>query len=147
MLRAVLDINVLLSALIAFRGPSRHILVAWRAGRFVHCTSDHIINGLVRRAFAPDVLRRFPDLPAPTRELETILRTTAVLIPVVPEAILRVTGDAEDDTVLATARLAHADYLVTGDKGLQALGQYEGVRIITPRDFLARIEPGGSGTG
>ena len=46
----------------------------------------------------------------------------------------------EDDLILATAVSASADYLVTGDRHLQALGSYEGVRIVSPRDFLTILE-------
>ena len=42
----------------------------------------------------------------------------------------------EDDLILSTAIVSKADYLVTSDRQLLALGEYEGVRIITPRDFL-----------
>jgi predicted nucleic acid-binding protein len=47
----------------------------------------------------------------------------------------------EDDLVLATAVSAHADYLVTGDRKLQRLGSYQGVRILSPREFLAVLAP------
>ena len=46
-----------------------------------------------------------------------------------------VIDDAEDDYVQATGRLARADYLVTGDKGLLALRQYVGTKIITPKEI------------
>jgi predicted nucleic acid-binding protein len=46
----------------------------------------------------------------------------------------------EDDLILATAVSGRADYLVTGDRQLLALGSYQGVRIVTPRDFLAILE-------
>lgn len=49
-------------------------------------------------------------------------------------------GDPEDDLVLATGRLARADYLVTGDRGLLELGSYEGMEIVTPRQFIALLE-------
>jgi hypothetical protein len=42
--------------------------------------------------------------------------------------------------VLAAAVSADADYLVTGDRQLQRLGTYEGVRIVSPRDFLALLD-------
>jgi predicted nucleic acid-binding protein len=54
-----------------------------------------------------------------------------------------VTGVAthpEDDLVLAAAVSAGADYLVTGDRKLQALDTFEGVRILSPRQFLDMIE-------
>ncbi len=58
-------------------------------------------------------------------------------MPVPLRAVLPITGDPDDDTVLATARLGRVTHLVTGDRGLLALGVHEGIRIVTPRDFLA----------
>jgi predicted nucleic acid-binding protein len=45
--------------------------------------------------------------------------------------------DPKDDMVVATAVAAGADYLVTGDRRhLLSLREYEGIRIVTPRQFL-----------
>lgn len=58
-------------------------------------------------------------------------------------AIAAVTGVAshpEDDVVLAIAVSAAADYLVTGDRQLQRLSSYQGVKIVSPRDFLTLLE-------
>jgi predicted nucleic acid-binding protein len=46
----------------------------------------------------------------------------------------------EDDLVLAAAVSAGADYLVTGDKQLLRIGRYEGVTIVSPRDFLTLLD-------
>ena len=46
----------------------------------------------------------------------------------------------EDDLVLAAAVSARSDYLVTGDKKLQDLRSYQGVTIVTPREFLTILE-------
>ena len=46
----------------------------------------------------------------------------------------------EDDLILATAVSAKADYLVTGDKKLRELGSYQGVSIVSPREFLDILE-------
>jgi predicted nucleic acid-binding protein len=46
-----------------------------------------------------------------------------------------VASHPEDDLILATAVSAQADYLVTGDRQLLALGRYQGVEIVTPRAF------------
>lgn len=51
-----------------------------------------------------------------------------------------VAPDAEDDAVLGTAVKAEADFLVTGDKGLLAIGEYRGVRIVTADAFLTILE-------
>ena len=61
-------------------------------------------------------------------------------MPVLPPDIVSISGDPEDDAVLATARLGEADFLVTGDAGLLALGVYESTRIVMPRAFLNLLE-------
>jgi predicted nucleic acid-binding protein len=43
----------------------------------------------------------------------------------------------EDDLVLATALSVTAEFLVTGDKALLALGPWEGVQIVAPATYLA----------
>jgi uncharacterized protein len=47
--------------------------------------------------------------------------------------------DPKNDMVVATAVAARADYLVSGDRHLLSLGQYEGIKIVTPREFLDRL--------
>jgi predicted nucleic acid-binding protein len=51
-------------------------------------------------------------------------------------AVMSVTGDPEDDLVLATARLGNAEYLVTRDHGLLRLQQHDETMIVAPHDFL-----------
>lgn len=43
--------------------------------------------------------------------------------------------DKDDDMVIACALEAKADYLVTGDVELLKIGQYKGIKILSPRDF------------
>ena len=45
-----------------------------------------------------------------------------------------------DDHVIATALAVKADAIITGDKDLLALGQYQAVRILTARAFLTELE-------
>ncbi|MCC7021329.1 MAG: hypothetical protein IT338_00795 [Thermomicrobiales bacterium] len=46
----------------------------------------------------------------------------------------------EDDLILATAVACRASYLVTGDRKLRAVGAFRGVAILSPREFLTRLE-------
>lgn len=138
--RAVLDINVLIGALLGPRSASRRILDAWQAGRFQHVTSEHIIR-LTLHGLSPASMRRgFPSLATAVPALEARLRADATIVPVAPADVVSVTGDPEDDTVLATARLGKAHDLVTNDRGLLALFEYAGARIVTPNDFLALLD-------
>jgi putative PIN family toxin of toxin-antitoxin system len=48
--------------------------------------------------------------------------------------------DPNDDMVLECAVRAGAKAIVTGDKDLLTLGEYEGIRIVTPRTFLDEFQ-------
>jgi uncharacterized protein len=48
--------------------------------------------------------------------------------------------DADDDFYLACALAARAEFLVTWDKDLLVLGRPFGIHILTPAQFLKRIE-------
>jgi predicted nucleic acid-binding protein len=42
--------------------------------------------------------------------------------------------------VIAAARAAHADCIVSGDADLLSLGGFQGIRILTAAGFLAHVE-------
>jgi predicted nucleic acid-binding protein len=48
-------------------------------------------------------------------------------------------ADPDDDKYLAAALEGRAAHVVTGDPDLLALGEYEGIRIVSPRVFLGLL--------
>ena len=48
--------------------------------------------------------------------------------------------DPKDDMVFECAVLAGASIIVSGDKDLLAVKTYEGIRVLTPREFLQQLE-------
>ncbi|CAN5854334.1 hypothetical protein BH24CHL3_BH24CHL3_09380 [soil metagenome] len=68
------------------------------------------------------------------RNLASSRRTSTMITPA--NGVHGVAEDEEDDPVLATAVAAAADYLVTGDKYLLRIGEFRGIRVVSPRDFL-----------
>jgi putative PIN family toxin of toxin-antitoxin system len=50
---------------------------------------------------------------------------------------LHVCRDPNDDMVLECAVVSGAQFIITGDKDLLALDSYNGIRIVTPAEFLA----------
>lgn len=131
-LRVVLDTNVLVSAL-AYPGsvPGR-ILNAWLEGEVDLVLSRYILDEMVR------VLPRLPRITLTAAEIRDLADSFLFMAEIVEpsdelEATLR---DPADQPVLGTLRASQADYLVTGDKDLLALG--ERYPIVTPAVFWER---------
>jgi uncharacterized protein len=57
-----------------------------------------------------------------------------------PERIVNVCRDADDNHVIEAALAGNAEFVVTGDEDLLVLKQFETVRFITPREFLAILD-------
>jgi putative PIN family toxin of toxin-antitoxin system len=53
--------------------------------------------------------------------------------------------DPDDDWVLATAVSGNAEAIVSGDADLLTLGNYPGIELLSPRQFVSRQSPRGRG--
>ena len=141
MIRAVLDVNVLISGIISPRGAPAQILDLWREERFVVVTSGPILAEFEAVAGQPVLRNRYGLTPARVVHLLQGLRRFAIVTP----AEVQVTGvvrDPDDDKLLACALEANADYVVTGDNDLLALGQYQSVALVAPAVFLRVLSQG-----
>lgn len=139
MLAVVLDVNVVVSAVMSPFGAPRQVLEAWHAGLIDALTSTGIIEEVAAKLLDPAIGGRLGVTVAEIEAVVLLLQTEARLI--TPESEPPVTGDPEDDHVLAVVVAGHADYLVTGDKKLLQIGQHGSAAIISPRDFLAVLSP------
>ena len=138
-MRAVLDTNVLASGVVGFLIPLSvpgQLLRAWRDGGFQLAISGSILTELGRTLEKPYFQRRLSRTQI-TRFL-ALLQDQALFTPITVQ-VAGVATHPEDDLILATALSAQADHLVTGDRGLLALGTHQGVRILSPRGFLALL--------
>ncbi len=132
MIRAVLDTNIIVSALTFPADLQQHVLRRAAQYQYEIIMSAHLFREVATTLAKPyfqTALRGNPhgDL------YDAILQIPAI------DIYLEVSGVAthvEDDLVLATAVSGHADYLVTGDEQLLRLGRFEGVQIVDSRKFL-----------
>jgi putative PIN family toxin of toxin-antitoxin system len=139
-IRATLDVNVLASGFPSRAGTPAELIDRWIALAFELVVSEHILDGLTRTWSKPYYLRRFS--AAQVAQTLTLLRTEAIVV--APITTVRgVAADEEDDLVLATALAGDARYLVTGDKHLQSILQYQNITILTPRQFLDTLTKDG----
>ena len=137
--RAVLDTNVFVSGLMGVKSTPRRIIDAWLDERFTLVTSLHLVEELAQ------VLGygRFAERIRLSRlEVDLILAAMLTRAEVVRGelALPGVTRDPKDDAVVACAVEGNVDYLVSGDQDLLVLKRYEGVEVITPREFLEFME-------
>jgi putative PIN family toxin of toxin-antitoxin system len=138
-LRVVLDTNVLVSALMKPGSVPDLLLTRFvRHSTFELVLSTAILEELRRVVGYPAVRKR---IHASDEELELWLQMLDLLSTPV-EVTTRLPGilrDADDEPILATAVDGRADFIVTGDDDLLALGGHDRIRIVTPRAFLDRL--------
>jgi putative PIN family toxin of toxin-antitoxin system len=117
-----------------------------RAGRLVfdHSNSYHLILSEPTLVELLEVLRR-DELRGLFRSLAS--RDPATIVQIASDAetveiggIPQVSRDPKDDKFLATARAGDAAYLISEDKDLLDLGEYEGTLILSVAAFLLRLE-------
>lgn len=134
MISAVLDTNVLVSGLGWPRSAPARLIEALLAGRFLLVSSPPLLAELGR-------VLRYPRLAAvfsQPEEVVTLVGEIAILVE--PRARLHVLGDEADNRVLEAAFEAVADFIITGDRGLLVLENYESARVVTPRFFLDHLD-------
>ena len=135
-MRAVLDPNILIAALLSRSGAPARIISRWLGGEFELVVSETLLSELERALAYPKLLRRIPVEDA--AEFVSLLRLAAVLAPD-PEAGTHRSADPGDDYLLALAENERA-VLVSGDQHL--LDFDDELPIQTARTFLDRLADG-----
>lgn len=128
-MRAVLDTNVLVAAF-ATEGLCATLLRRARKGEFRLLLCPGILQefrGVLRDKFAA--------APEEIREAVVLLQEGSEAVMPGPVPVVGVSRDPCDDTVLACALAAEAEFLVTGDADLLALQTFQRIRIVRPREF------------
>jgi putative PIN family toxin of toxin-antitoxin system len=132
-MRAVLDTNVLVSALISPAGVPATVIEAWRDGRFELVSSPALLAELEAVPRRPRIRRSAGLGDAGVRDLIALIAAAAIIIR--PRSRLSVLDDDADNRLLQAVTAAAADYLVTGDGELLARSSSAGADIVTPLRF------------
>ena len=135
MIRAVLDANVFVSAVLSPVGIPAKILDAWRAEQFYLLVSKPILHEIDRVFHYPKIVKRHmwsaEKIRAFIEDLArlAIFSTGDLTLSVIAE-------DPSDNRYIECAVEGEAAYIVSGDRHLLSLAEYEGIRILTPKAFL-----------
>jgi uncharacterized protein len=138
MIRAVVDTNILVRAVIKPTGSVGPVLQRLRRREYTLLISRATLDELV------EVLNR-PRLRKKYRLSERVLRATVRLIVLRSELIRpdrRITAcrDPKDDKFLEVAVCGHAQVIASGDDDLLTLNPFDGIPIVTPDRFLVMFE-------
>ena len=137
MIRAVLDINLLVSYLVSHRPPISELIdVHLARGEWTPLSTPVLLEKL-------EVVLRYPRLQRYYTS-ETRVRFVALVAALselieLPDAVPRICRDPEDDWVIACAVAGQADVLVSGDRDLLDLRQVGSISILTAREFLSHL--------
>ncbi len=143
-LRAIPDPNVLISAVINPRGTPGRIVAAAAQGRCALVASPHLLAE-VEEVLGREALRRWVT-PDEARRFLIVLDSLVEPVPDAPRPWAAVARDRGDDYLVALARAAGADALVSGGRDLTSLVDLV-PPVVTPAAFLAMVEEADQGGG
>jgi len=133
----VVDTNVFISSF--FGGNPRKIIDLWKSGDITLCLTGNIIDEYA------EVLQRLG--LQDTAELEELLRLFSIgyhtVFTLKTKKIHVVEKDPDDDKFIECAVTLNTRYIITGDKALRDIGDYMGINIVTPKEFLTSHDPKG----
>ena len=134
-MRAVLDPNVLISALLSRSGSPARVLRAWLDGAFELVVSSQLLSELERALTYPKLRARVE--PSEAIELIELLRRGALDARRSQRPADHQVRDRGDDYLIALAETTQA-VIVSGDRHLLELaGQ---LPVFSPAEFLAELE-------
>ncbi|OLS15798.1 MAG: PilT protein domain-containing protein [Promethearchaeota archaeon CR_4] len=134
-MRVTLDTNILISAL-GWQGGLEYQIV-------LRCFQHNL-----ELVISPEILVEFKQVALRPKfgfSLEDIEDFITALIEssdfVLPEEkISIIKDDPKDNIFLETAVTGHAQYIISGDKHLLNLGEFQGIQILRSSDFLAVLK-------
>lgn len=130
-MKVLFDTNVLFAAF-ATEGLCSKLLARVNLGDFQLYTCPYILKELQQ-----NLKRKLSLSKVEMEEIFSLIEEISESVS--PEKfeieVSKVCRDKDDDNIIAGAKAADVDYIVTGDNDLLVLDEYEGIEIINPRAF------------
>jgi len=134
-LRAVIDTNIIVSAVIGKSATLVNIYESFVGNRFTPVFSPQLQQEILNVIRKPRLRKYFGT--EETKRFKGLLKVDSILV--VPAKKVSVCRDTKDNILLETALEAKADFIVTGDKDLLILKSFSGIPIVNPRRFSDKL--------
>jgi putative toxin-antitoxin system toxin component, PIN family len=135
-MRAILDTNVLISAVIA-TGTPHEVVVAGYSGEY------QILVSVATLMEFRETLHKYPDrFGLSEAEIQTEVETLRYFAEFVePDVEFDIVdADPDDNKFLEAAVAGNAEYVVSGDQHLLDIEGFRGIEIVTPRTFYETVQ-------
>lgn len=135
MISATIDTNTLVSAIININSSvSQEIYQSFIEKRFLLITSPSILEE-VDEVIHRERIMSFHKLPL--KQLEEIISELANLSYIVPgNTKIDISRDPDDNKIIAAAVEGNTDYIVSRDRDILDLKEYNNIKIISPEQFM-----------
>jgi hypothetical protein len=134
-IRAVLDTNVVISALL-FSGPPSQLVSAWQSSRLRPVISAPILDEYIR-------VLAYPKFKLTSAEIHGLIEEELLpfteTVKVIPSAVSKV-RDPDDAKFITCATTADVQWLVSGDDDLLSLHRVKSVEIVSVTAFLQHLK-------
>ncbi|MDZ7583160.1 MAG: putative toxin-antitoxin system toxin component, PIN family [Deltaproteobacteria bacterium] len=134
-IRAVIDTNVVVSGLL-FSGIPGELVSLWRSGRLQPFASADIVNEYIR-------VLAYPKFNLSEKEIEYLLHIEILpyfgIVKVDQNGPTIVREDPDDDKFLLCASAADVHCIISGDRHLLSLINYNKIKMLTPKQFLKSL--------
>jgi uncharacterized protein len=134
-IRAVLDTNVVISAVL-FSGPPSQLVSAWQSSRLRPVVSASILDEYIR-------VLAYPKFKLTSGEIRSVIEEELLpfieSVKVIPAAIPDV-RDPDDAKFITCAAAAGVRWLVSGDDDLLSLHRIQSVEVVSVTAFLRLLK-------
>ncbi len=142
-MRAVIDTNVWVSAVLNPHGAPALVMEAFRKAQFLVVVSQPLLDELWQVLMRPRLMRRMSYHPDLVQELMNLLKARAVWVEIQGE--INLCRAPHDNMFLETAIKGGAEYLVTRDDDLkrdpellQKMAEF-GIQVVSVQQFLNQL--------
>lgn len=130
--KVVVDTNVFISGIL-FGGNPQAIIEAWINKKYIFCLSPKLKVEIINK-----LQEKFSISASRIQNIEEALNVKTEKY--IPKRKLFICKDVADNFLLELALESQANYLISGDKLVLELKQYDKTKIISPKDFLKLLE-------